>query len=449
MVNRVVARTKLNDSRDAAGLMQMLAAAGAGDEQNSIKIMSLLDLYSFDRAKGPDLDERAADVNAAIGGNLPPRIKGTRSQGKIELIRSVGTGVVPIPVGQRIERIGGSQKVVAVTTVAGEFADGSVSSGLISAVTEQKGSFTESEPNTFRKMITRVPGVVSANNPVPFIGGVDTEKDDDFRERIKGYIRGLALCPPRSIQALALQVELESGERVLTARPLERDDRPGRGILYIDNGTGTTAEGHIHDVVDEEVLNPATGGERMLQLQRFPIVESETLTIRVNGVIQVRDTDYFLMAGTGSFHLSEASFPDGLSDGDTVTATYSYYSGLVAETQWRIDGRADNPIDYPGWRAFGGFILVRPSEPLWVTIDAVLTIKTGYSRDAAVTKARSVVSRYINTRTDGEDPVRNRIIDEMMDVPGVGDLNLLAPAANISVPDTFVARVRTSGLLIR
>lgn len=450
MLNRVVTRTRLNDTRDASAIRNMLEAASIGDEQNSIKVFSLLDLYSLDNARRGDLDERAVDFGAVTNGNLPPRVAGRSSQGQLELVRTGSTGVLNIAAGYRVQRIGtGGQKVTAVTTAAASIPDGSTTTGLVAAVTEQKGAFTESEPGTFRKPLSRIPGIVSVNNPVPFKGGTDEEGDDAFRDRIKAYVRSLPLCTPRAIEALALEVELLSGERVISATRSERADRPGRGTLYIDDGNGTVAAGRVHAVASETVLASATGGERRLQLARFPVVETEAIEIYVNGALQTRDVDYALMPGTGAFHLLESAYPSGLTAADTVTATYSYYSGLIAETQWRVDGRQDNPADYPGWRAFGAHIVVKPPVTQFITVDATLVLRPGYVRATAVQRAKEAVALYINSLPIGADVVRHEIIEILMAIPGVFDVRLELPAGNQAVADGKVARSQDSGLLIR
>jgi uncharacterized phage protein gp47/JayE len=449
MLNRVVSRTTLNDSRTASGIRNLLAAAAAGDEQNSFKIISLLDLYSIDRARRADLDERAADFGAVTGGNMPPRESGRRSAGKLECIRAGTSGTITIPKGTRVQRVGGGQKVTAVTTADGAITVGLRSSGLISAVTEQTGSYTASAPGTFKKLLSRIPGVISVTNPVSFQGGLDEEKDEEFRQRIKDYVRSLPLCTPRAMEALALQVELESGERVLAAKAIERADEPGRGTLYIDDGTGTVAVGQIQGITGETVLASATGGELLLQLERFPVVDTETITVYRNDVALTEGTDYSLMIGPGVLRLDDTAFPAGLTAEDIITADYSYYTGLIAETQWRVDGRADNPTDYPGWRAFGAHIVVKPPTALFMTVDAVLTLKSGYVRSTAVARANAAVSRYINQLNIGADPIRNEIIERIMGVPGMLDLVMTEPPSNTPVGDTAVARIKDTGLLIR
>jgi len=449
MLNRVVARTTLNDTRDASMLRAILSAAAAGDEQNAIKILSLLDLFSIDRAERNDLDERAADYGAVLGGNLPPRTTGRAAQGSLEFVRSSSSGVITIAAGTRVQRSGGGRRIAAVTTVVGTIADGATTSGFVTAVAEQTGSDTNSEPGTFTKLLSRTPGVNSVTNSVPFIGGEETESDGSFRERIKNYIRSLPLCTPKAFEALALQVELSSGQRVLSAKAVERDDQPGRGILYIDDGTGTVAAGAIQPASGETVVAVATGGETRLQLQRYPVVSEMAISVIVNGTLQTRDDDYFLMPGTGAVHLSETSFPIGLTAADTVTASYSYYTGLIAETQWRVDGRADSPVLYPGWRAFGAHILVKPPITQFITIDAVITMKPGYVRSTAASRAKAAISQYINYLPIGSDVIRNEVIERIMVVPGIFDLNLTSPSSNVPIGDTTVARVIAAGLLIR
>lgn len=447
ILNRLFSRTVLNDSREAAVIRNVAAAAAAGDELLSFSILALLDLFSIDNAIREDLDERAVDYGTESSSELAPRSDGKRAQGNLEFTRTGISGTINIPVGTRVEKPG-STRIVAVTTVAGTIPAGSTTSGLIAATTEQVGAAANGEPGTFKKLVSRIPGVNAVTNPTPFVGGEDEERDADFRERIKNYVRTLPLCTPKAIEELAVQVELEDGRRVVSAKAIERADQPGRATLYIDDGTGTVAAGASAAIVGELLVESATGQERRLQLDRFPVNDSASVQIRVNSILQVRDTDYFLMPGTGAVHLSEASYPTGLAAGDTVTADYTYFTGLIAETQWRLDGRQENRSLYPGWRALGAHILVKAPTTNFIDVEARLVLRTGYVRDTAVSRAKAEVSRYVNSLEIGADVILHELVERLMGVPGVFDLRFTEPTGNIAIADDAVARVQDSGLMI-
>lgn len=448
MFNSVVARSRINDSRDASTIRQILDAAAFGDEQSMFKAMSLLELFSVDNASDLDLNERAVDFGAGDpGSSLSERQGATRAQGTLEFRRISTTGTIQIAAGSKAAKPGNPQ-IVAATTTAGTIPDGATSSGPIAAVTEQTGATANGAAGTFIKLISRVPGVNSVTNPTPFRYGESRESDDDFRARIKNHWRTLALCPKKAIEVLAREVELADGRRVVSATAVERDDEPGRATLYIDDGTGAIAAGQVQLVTSETVLESATGGEQRLQLYRYPVVESAGFTISVDGVAQLRDSDYYLMPGTGAFVLSETSYPDGLTAGQQVTASYSYYTGLIAETQWKIDGRQDNRTEYPGWRALGALVVVKPPTTQYIQVEARPITLAGYDRTVVAERARDEVSRYINGLAIGEDVVRHEIIERVMGVPGMLDLVLTLPVGNVPIPDDTVARVRDSDMTI-
>lgn len=447
IVNRVVTRSRLNDLRLASALRQVIAAAAIGDEQASLKILQFVDLYAYTRCRGEDLDERLVDLGPSTGGEFQPRRVATPSAGALVLTRASSIGTRTIAAGYRAQRAGVGRPVTAVTTSDAAFADGRTTTDLVGAATEQTGSYTETEPGAFTRPLSRETGIIAVSNPVPFVGGVDQERDEELIERARQYIRSLSVSTLRAIEVLARQVVLEDGRRVVVAKAYERADQPGRGTLWIDDGTGGVADNEVHALTGEVLVTSALGGEADFQTLRYPIVESARFELRINGV-PVPTKMYALMYGPGTVRLSEVSFPSGLAAGDELTADYSYYTGLLAEVQWRLDGRPDDPVRYPGWRAFGAHLVARPPRLRLLTVRGGLVLEQGRVRADAVASAKLEVSRLINRGNVGVGGIRNEIIERIMGVPGVIDLALEEPTANVPVAADSVLRIRASGLQI-
>lgn len=440
MLNRVISRTVLNDSREAAVVRQILEAAAQSDELLYLKTLSLLELFSLDSAFGEDLDERAKDFGLEREG-------AKSASGAVQFSRASTIGIVTIAIGTRIAKLG-SPQVTYVTTQSGVFADGAAISELIPAVAITAGLNTDAEPGTIRRLLSRQASINSVTNPVRFTGGQNVERDEDFRERLRGRIRSLALSTPRAIEALSLAVDLADGRAVRAVQLTERDDQPGRFVVYADDGSGTIDASAIVTIPSETIIAAATGGENLLQTAQFPIAQGTAFKLEVNSVLQTRGTDYHLIDGPGSIRLDESSFPTGLTIGDAVTVEYSHYVGLLAELQWRIDGRQDNRTRYPGWRGAGGLGRALPARAQFTSVQGTLVMLTGYLRETAAARANAEVSRYINSSQVGQDIIQAEIIERVMGLPGVFDFRLTTPPGNIATPDGAVTRIKAEGLQI-
>lgn len=80
------------------------------------------------------------------------------------------------------------------------------------------------------------------------------------------------------------------------------------------------------DVVDETVVDPASGGEVNFSLDHFPIVK-RTYTIKKNGTDLIENTHYHLNIANGFLQFTSA-----LSPGDVVLATYQYVVTITNES---------------------------------------------------------------------------------------------------------------------
>lgn len=71
-------------------------------------------------------------------------------------------------------------------------------------------------------------------------------------------------------------------------------------------------------VTDEDVINPASGGEVSFSLDHYPVAK-RSYTIEKNDVVLVEETDYTLTLANGFLVLNQA-----LQTGDVLTASYQY-----------------------------------------------------------------------------------------------------------------------------
>lgn len=127
---------------------------------------------------------------------------------------------------------------------------------------------------------------------------------------------------------------------------------------------------------------------------------------------------------------------------------YRHYSGLAQATQWTVDGKADDPDNYPGIRAAG--VQVEVAEPVTIPISVQLSVtsREGISLSSIANDVKSAVSAYVNTLKVGDDVIVSDIIHDVKNVQGVFDVKVVFPTANIPIADNELARVSEQKIIV-
>ncbi len=447
MLARVIARTDMTDVTDASAVKHVLAAAARGDGDIYYQLSLLLKLFSIDSATGDDLDARAKDVQPSV----IRRRQATRAVGTVVFSRTGTTGTITIPIGTKVKTAGG---VIFATTEAGSISALSVEqisghgvgrdSLEVAVIADVAGSTGRVAAETVIKFVTKPNGVDEVTNPSAFVvAGVDREEDDDFRARIKRFIASLARSTVQALEAALVGAQdPDTGAVILFARAVEDISTPAIVTLYIDDGTGTAEA--TEDAVDEVVtaalegppVGAAVGGETKLLLSQKPIkIDVEPALVSDPRGALTRGVEYTLNPADG-----QLIFDPPLEAAEVITASYTYYTGLVAYAQKVIDGDKDDRENFPGFRAAGVFVFVDVPQVLLQNVVASLVIKEGYTAlevEAAVVEA---IKAYINALEISGDVISRELSKRIMQVPGVFDISALTPASNTVLLDDQLAR---------
>jgi uncharacterized phage protein gp47/JayE len=243
-IARVVARSRLSDVSDTSSVKNILAASARQDDEQYFQMQNQLTLFSIDSASGDDLDERAKDIQPAI----IQRRQATQATGNVVFSRAGTTGTVNIPTGTKVKTSSG---VVFTTTAPGQITPTSPEqipghgvgrdSGLVPVIADVPGSSGRVAANTVIKFESKPAGVEEVTNPSAFdIGGLDKETDDEFRNRLKTFIAGLARCNVSAIEAgLIGQQDPVTNASILFSKVFEDIVNRGNITVYVDDGTGT------------------------------------------------------------------------------------------------------------------------------------------------------------------------------------------------------------------
>ena len=435
MINALVARSDLSDVSDSSVAKHLLAAPAREIDEFYYQLALVPDRFSIDTAVGDDLDARAAEIQPAT---LFRRLA-AKATGQVTFSRSGTTGTVTIPIGTIVKTADG---VEYVTTTVGTINNGFSSSNSVSAIAVEAGAAGNVSPGVIVKFDAKPAGVDSVTNAASFTNGADKESDDEFRARLKAYIRTLARCTPEALEFIAGSVQLDSGKRVVFAHCFEDPIDRGEVIVYVDDGSGTAEE--VEVVSGESVIAGAVGGEEFLTLDNKPVKRAAgfTITSSTRGVL-VEGTDYTLDEASAQLY-----FDPALTAGEDIEADYTAFTGLIAEVQKVIDGDPADRGNYPGWRAAGVRVRVLTPQILQQVVEAGITFEEGYATQDVLDEVEAAISDYINNLGISGDVIRHELIRVIMSVAGVYNCSLTSPASDVILLDDQLPRITAGNITL-
>ena len=128
---------------------------------------------------------------------------------------------------------------------------------------------------------------------------------------------------------------------------------------------------------------------------------------------------------------------------------YRHFTGLLQFVQNTIDGKIDDPENFPAIKAAG--VQVEVGEPISISLDIELDISTreGVTLTSVTNDIKSAVTSYVNNLPVGGDVVIAEIITAIKNnVTSVFDVSVLSPTENESVADNKLVRISESNILV-
>jgi len=426
LVADFVTQTGISNLRENSVLLQILAALGVKLEEADFAIHQLRDLHNMDLLQAEDLDEYAQAV-------LPDgmiRKSATVATSKQIFIRTVTDGELSIPLGTAVARDTPTGRLTYATTVAGVIEDGETTSDAISISAAVPGAASSSPQQTIDILVSNVDEITSTYNSVP-ASGQDSENDEEFRVRIRSFVRSLPRCTASALEGLMRQITLSGGRRITSAWAVVDPTAPGVGAIYIDDGYGTVEE---HETVPfGTLISTAVGSERLIYTRK---PWKTAPAIYIDGAVQADGVDYTTVSAWGQIRLTSV-----LTAGQTLThGSYTVYTGLVAEAQRQVDGDPADRVNVPGYRAAWAIVSVLPATVKWQTVGAFLVTKDGYDDEETESLVAEATINYINSLNVGEPLYWTRLIGVMMAVPGALKVTVTTPAEDTHVLDNEVLR---------
>lgn len=448
MVARVVARSKLTGLQRNSAAFHIIAAAANEDAEQYVQMARLRAVFSIDNASGSDLDARAAEIVPGI----IRRRSALPASGNVIFSRPGTTGSLSIPAGTQVGATDDQGQVRFRTTVAGTIPNGSTTSGVVNVTCSISGIRGNVIAGQINQMVTRVAGVTAVTNPTGFSNGQDRESDTSFRARLKAFVQAISRGTVVAIEGFAKQVITDDGIRALFAKLDEPIIPNGRIDLYVDDGTGSAEEFSETYIGSPDLFLPAAaGGEITAFTTARPIRDDGSFTLEADTgggfVTLVRGTDYELNSALGQIELISTGSLPVLSIGDALRAEYRFYTGLLAETQQVIDGDSSNPLLFPGVRAAGIQVVVRPAVPIFQSLTGAIAVLPDFDVTTVAADVSDTIQDYINTLDIGEDVIVAEIVERAMGVNGMFNFRIIdltgsgAGGVDQIILDNQVARI--------
>jgi len=455
MATRLLARTTLTDLNDSSSVKHILAAAAREIGDVYFQFTRLTDLFDLGKAAGADLDARAKEIQPGTLRRLAAR----KSIGSVVFSRTSNTGqTLIIPTGTVVKASNGQSFVTTepavISSTSAEVVTGhgvGRDSSTTTALAQTAGVAGNVSLGAVIGFQSKPAGISEVANVTAFIQGAERESDGEFKARIRTFILSLARSTIDALEFISKNVVAPDGRVSIFTRCFEDVTQPGNVTLYVDDGAGT-AESSASFVLTP-ILPQALGGEVYIKVEspNFPIrfpesTVSVVLTRNSVPTTLTQGTDWFLNPANGLFYVPAPSMGGILVD-DIISASFTYYTGLIAAVQKVIDGDANDRANFPGYRAAGILVRVRTPDIISFSVQAVITLSSGNIYDVSLA-CQSAVLAYVNSLGISGDVIRNELIDRIMEVDGVYDVSLIAPLANISVLDSQLPRITTANISI-
>ena len=278
--------------------------------------------------------------------------------------------------------------------------------------------------------ITSLANIDRVYNYEVFDGGIDVETDTDFRDRILSASDSVNVATTKAIKANVENLSFVSSCTVY--------DMPE---------TAKTSEAHIYNSTTKE-----------FELDNKVALDDANLVLSCSSggsANYIKDTDYELVDNVIDFDIGGTA----PTDGDTVYVDYhydrlGYFTAFVTGVLGSLNTSELTEINtlLDEIKAAGiNYTVSEPTEVL-ITVDANVTILTGYVSATMDTLISAAITSYIGDLEITEDVLLSGIIQTIMNVTGVDNTTVTdingGGAADYVISTTQIARASTVTLTI-
>lgn len=183
---------------------------------------------------------------------------------------------------------------------------------------------------------------------------------------------------------------------------------------------------------------------KLTSLSLKAIIEGSDNNTKLQISSKSQGSDGYIQVTGGNANL-ELDFLTTLKRG---LQAYSYWTGLLKLVHRTIYGDDTQLEAFPGVGAAGITFRILAPTIRQLVVELRLTLANGVSIGSLQNEIKSAVSGYVNTLGVGEDVIIEQIRSAVIQVPGVTDVVIDSPLANIAIADNEKATVADPDILI-
>ncbi len=415
LLARIIARSELTDVEPSSAINAILSTLAEEFEAVEFNMLAVRDSFDIRTVAAQYLDDRVSE--------LPPRglarLGAASASGAVmSFTREETSGALTIPKGSTFGRSDSEvlyvlQSDVVMADGQGVFPSGDTPYATVTATIA--GAVGNAPAGTITEIVDG-PGALSvANNPNPIAGGQDIEADSSLRERAQLYLSSLARCQKSALEALALSFESTTGVRVRHAKAIEDPLNPGTVELIIDDGSGL--EGFDNGIVASTTQTIGTNLSPILFHEKPATEPIDELQFDFgDGYVTVKSEEFnpnqpgwVSIPERGIIILQNAFF--GVPNGPAVVSGtkvrlpekgFKKYTGVISELQEFVEGRPEDPESFPGLRAAGTRVVVRPPLVENADFQFSLVFEPGVNFTEKSEEVKTAISSFLRELGPGE-----------------------------------------------
>ncbi len=269
----------------------------------------------------------------------------------------------------------------------------------------------------------------------------------DSENNVAGVITGVGADWVEIYNPDAIATTGETGSGILSERRLVQSYNNLTGEIMV-----MTPFTVLPVVTNSFILIPSTATNLVNYINNTKITSFSLKGIveSVNGGINLQlsskqnGSDGFIQVTGGRANI-QLSFTTTLYRG---LQAYNYWTGLTKLVHSIVYGNDSDLNTYPGVGAAGiTFRILAPTiKQFGIELD--VTLQEGITLSSIENSIKSVITAYVNTLGVGEDVIIERIRSAVINVPGVRDVVINTPNANIAIADNEKAFVADPEILI-
>lgn len=272
------------------------------------------------------------------------------------------------------------------------------------AICEEIGSAGRVGANYVSQLIGSLSGIEGVTNLTASTGGLEEESDDDFRLRIQLKMTGRELNTVNGLRKYMKDVGFTDGYPI---RVEDEDGEKATGIdvFVLDNSSETATEIFTYDPSQNKYYftNRPVLEVTSVVGSNVGTIDAANYTVNIDKTSQLRRSIY-------SNDYIRFSLAAALSTGEQVTIIYNY-SPLIVQAQGTLD-LVENEI-------LTADPLIKRAFPLFLFINAKLTLKANADGPTVRNKVKNALSQYANAYRLGDDLQKSDLVVVMQE--GYGD----------------------------